>query len=742
MPRRSTIVSTELASDLSLPTTTAVIAQRQCAGPLNARNSSYPIANNLLALKQNNLATIESGMKQHGGVVHLDDPTAAFPRHAATKRDRATATKPRGRATARLSTALALTAIALVMVAPSVVSAQLRTSRIIGDGMVMQRGAKVPVWGWATAGAKVAVTFDGKPYIATADTGGAWRVSLPSMNAGGPHAMTIASNGQQLQVGDILVGDVWICSGQSNMEWVVANSNDAAQEMASANDPMIRHFKVPQSFSWTPEADLAGGSWEKADPEHVGNFTAVGYFFARDLRKTVKVPIGLINTSWGGSRIEPWMSPRALGLAPAAVAKLEADENEFEQKVTAGLRAKIGDVTDHDPGLVNGTAIWADPALDEAAWSSIEVPKAWEDVGYDGMDGIAWYRTSFMLTPDEARNGITLGLGMIDDSDESWVNGHRVGGMHNAWNIQRRYDVPASALVAGRNVVAVRVEDTGGGGGIIGEADSVFAIVGGTRRPLAGQWKFKVGAISVSSAGHMNQVPTVLWNKMVHPLLPYPIKGALWYQGESNAYPEGAVAYRTQFASMITDWRKSWNVGTFPFLWVQLANYMATDSVPNPSSGWAMLRESQTATLALPKTGEAVIIDIGETNDIHPRNKQDVGARLALAARKVAYGQTLVSSGPTYRSLTVTGNRATIALSSAVGLRTKDGGAPKAFAIAGADKHFVWANATISGTRVVVWSDAVPKPVAVRYAWGDNPLDANLYNAAGLPATPFRTDRW
>jgi sialate O-acetylesterase len=241
----------------------------------------------------------------------------------------------------------------------------------------------------------------------------------------------------------------------------------------------------------------------------------------------------------------------------------------------------------------------------------------------------------------------------------------------------------------------------------------------------------------------MNQVPTVLWNRMIHPLLPYPITGALWYQGESNANPNEAYTYRTQFASMINDWRKSWNVGTFPFLWVQLANYMATDSVPNPSSAWAMLRESQTATLKVPKTGEAVIIDIGETNDIHPRNKQDVGKRLALLARKVAYGDAnVVASGPTFRRLTIANGRATLAFDNAGGLHTRDGGPPKGFAIAGADKHFVWANAAIQGNRVVVWSDKVPMPVAVRYAWGDNPLDANLYNGAGLPAGPFRTDKW
>lgn len=636
----------------------------------------------------------------------------------------------------------ALVALISLAMAPHDARAQLRTSRIIGDGMVMQRGVGVPVWGWAAPGSRVAVAFDGRAYEARADTAGRWRVTLPAMKAGGPHAMTIASDGQQLAVRDILVGDVWICSGQSNMEWTVADASNAAREIASANDPQIRHFKVPRSWSWTPEADLAGGAWERADPAHAGNFTAVGYFFARELRKTVRVPIGLINTTWGGSRIEPWMSPRALGIDSAAAAKLMADENAVEQQRNTVLRAKIGDVPDKDPGLVGGAAVWADPALDDGAWSAIETPAQWEQAGYAGLDGVAWYRTSFTLTAAEAKSGVTLGLGTIDDSDESWVNGRRVGGMRDAWNVHRRYDVPASALVAGRNVIAVRVEDTGGGGGIAGERDSLYVSVGGAKRPLAGQWRFKVGAVRPATPANKNQVATVLWNRMVHPLLPYPIKGALWYQGESNAHPGEAFEYRTQFANMITDWRKHWDVGAFPFLWVQLANFMAVDSAPNPNSAWAMLRESQTAALALPKTGQVVTIDIGETKDIHPRNKQDVGKRLALAARRVAYGARVVASGPTYRSVAVHRDRVTVTLDNAQGLRTRDGGPPRSFAIAGADRRFVWARARISGHRVIVWSDAVTNPVAVRYAWGDNPLDANLSNAAGLPATPFRTDRW
>jgi sialate O-acetylesterase len=363
------------------------------------------------------------------------------------------------------------------------------------------------------------------------------------------------------------------------------------------------------------------------------------------------------------------------------------------------------------------------------------------------MDGIAWYRTAFDLSDAEARAGVTVGLGMIDDSDISYVNGVEVGRMMNGWNHARAYTVPASALRAGRNVIAVRVEDTGGNGGIMGTPDQLYVEVGGARRSLAGPWKFRVAAVSMNpDAQHINKVPTVIYNKMIHPLLPYAIKGVLWYQGESNADRyEDAAAYRPLFANMIRGWRRDWALGDVPFLWVQLPNYMAVDSVPPMRSAWATMRESQTAALALPRTGQAVTIDIGETENIHPKNKQDVGRRLALVARRVAYGESLISSGPTYRRHTARQGAIAVDFTNVGGglvARGDSSGRVHGFTIAGADRHFVWADARIQNGQVVVSSDRVPSPVAARYAWGNNPLDANLYNRAGLPASPFRTDAW
>jgi sialate O-acetylesterase len=625
---------------------------------------------------------------------------------------------------------------------PTALHAQLSVHRLIGDGMVLQRNVAVPVWGEAAPGDEVVVTFAGEAFKAAADGAGRWKVTLPARVAGGPYDMAVVAKAERITVSDILVGDVWIASGQSNMEWTVADSKDAEQEIRTATDSRIRHFKVPRSWSESPEGTLAGGAWEKADSARVGGFTAVGYFFARELRSDHDVPIGLINTSWGGSRLEPWMSVSALGLADGEFEQTLEREKMREQALLMALRARMGELPEAGSVFAAGIAYWADPALDETTWSELVTPGVWEEAGYQGLDGIAWYRTTFQLSPDEVRSGVRLGLGMIDDSDIVWVNGQEIGRTEWAWNRARMYDVPASILQPGRNVIAIRVEDGGGGGGIHGDPALLFIETSGAKRSLAGTWKFKVEAVSVDQEGRKNQVPTLLFNKMIHPLLRYPIKGVLWYQGESNANPADAFEYRNLFARMIEDWRGSWRVGDFPFLFVQLANYGPTEVEPAESS-WAMLRESQSAVLSLPQTGQAVTIDIGEADDIHPRNKQEVGRRLALAARNVAYGEELVYSGPVYRRHHVRDGRVLLEFDHvADGVAAGDGESRlQGFAVAGPDRRFVWAEAAIEGDGVVVWSERVPNPVAVRYAWGDNP-QANLYNGAGLPATPFRTDAW
>jgi sialate O-acetylesterase len=622
----------------------------------------------------------------------------------------------------------------------------LRLPKLFADGMVLQRETPVPVWGWATPGATVTVTLGGETARSAANADGGWAVTLPAMRAGGPHEMTVESNGTRVQIRDILAGDVWVASGQSNMEWPVDLANNAAAEVAAANDPHIRHFEVANSWSEAPADDLDGGSWAAADPQNVGEFSAVGYFFARELRKSIDVPIGLVNASWGGSNIETWLSREALGLSDSAWAEIVTLERERTAAIRDSLVVRLGTLPTVDGGLVEGRAVWADPELDDASWADIGVPSLWESAGYPGMDGVAWYRLAFTLTPDDAKQPARLSLGSIDDDDITWLNGTEVG-RTNGYATLREYAIPASLLRAGRNVLAVRVSDGAGGGGIYGNPARLSLELGGVRRALAGTWKFKVGEVSLGDDGQrVNKIPTALYNRMVHPLQRYPIKGVLWYQGESNANSvEQAAEYRALFAKLITSWRREWvGVDDFPFLWVQLPNVNAPDSAPPARTAWATQRESMTAALTLPNTGQAVTIDVGDAHELHPRNKQDVGARLALVARRVAYGQPVVASGPTYRRHTVRDGRVWIEfdnISGGLTSRAPDG-TVGGFAIAGSDRKLVWAHARIEGDRVVVWSDRVPIPVAVRYAWADNPSTANLYNREGLPAAPFRTDSW
>lgn len=633
---------------------------------------------------------------------------------------------------------------ALLPVLPA--AAQMQVSRLFADGMVMQRGMEVPVWGWAEPGTEVTVSFEGEPFAAIADGDSTWRVVLPAREAGGPFTMTLTGGGETRRVGDIWIGDVWVASGQSNMEWPVAESAEAAAEIAAGEHPLIRHFNVPWSWAERPAPRLAGGAWQVATPEHVGQFSAVGYYFARALRTQVDVPIGLLNATWGGSRLEPWMSQEALGLSAAERDAAFAAERDREAVILDRIRARIGTLPTVDAGLAEGLAHWAAPDFDDGAWVEMPVPAVWEAHGFEGLDGVGWYRTTFTLSEAEAQQGVTLGLGMIDDSDIAWVNGTEVGRTDNAWNQARLYAVPPAALRPGTNVLAVRVEDFLGGGGIAGPKDAVFLEAHTGRRALPAVWRFTVGRVTIGTNGSFqkNQVPTLLWNKMIHPLLPFPIKGVLWYQGESNASNAAdAVAYERLFQQMIRHWRAAWGQGDFPFLWVQLANFMEPDDAPPAESHWATLRAAQHAALALPHTAQAVIIDIGEADDIHPRNKQDVGRRLARAARHVAYGENLVYAGPVYRSHEVRDGQVWVRFEHVGGgLETPHGASLGGFAVAGAEGRFVWAEARIEGDQVVVWSDAVPVPAAVRYAWGNNPARANLYNAEGLPAAPFRTDAW
>jgi len=611
--------------------------------------------------------------------------------------------------------------------------------RVFGDGMVLQRDQPILVWGRADPGAGIDVALGDDRARATADAAGEWRVQLPARAAGGAPLLLRVDDGKApLELRDVLVGDVWLASGQSNMEWPIAQSADAEAEIARATDPLIRHFKIPKSWAGLPQWQLAGGEWVASSPQAAGAFSAIAHFFARELRQSGNVPIGIIDSTWGGSSIEAWMDADTQGIDGDGMVELARRLKAEDEQALAQARAKAArwQLPADDSG-------WQAAGTDAASWDDMAVPGLWEASGWNGMDGVAWYRTTFTLTADEAARGATLGVGRIDDSDTTWVNGVEVGRTHMQYDLPRVYAVPASALREGVNEVAVRVTDTGGGGGIHGPAQELFVQPAGAEpRALAGSWKFRPARITALALDdNKNQRPTLLYNAMIRPLQPLPVRGVIWYQGESNAGSvEQAMAYREQFPAMIRQWRTQFDAPQLPFLWVQLASWHS-GADQGDTSPWAVLRESQTATLSLPATAEAVAIDIGDVADIHPRNKQDVGKRLALAARHVAYGESLVYSGPAFKGAAFDDGAATLSFEGD-GLAARGGGALQGFALAGADRVFHPAIAVIEGAHVVVRSDAVPAPVAVRYAWSDAPVDANLIGASGLPASPFRSDTW
>ena len=629
----------------------------------------------------------------------------------------------------------------------TMVCGNVKLPRIIGSNMVLQRNVPVTIWGWADAREKVTIDFEGNTLSSRADKDGNWRIVFPSMPAGGPYSMTISGK-NTIRLENILLGEVWICSGQSNMEFTVSRSNNGKEEINTANYPEIRLFDVPNIIEFEPVKDVSGGKWLVCSQATVANFSAVGYFFGRDLFQDLHVPIGLISTNWGGTVIESWTSDDALYTVSQMKEDVDALRNLDLKKLEEEQKRRFDEIhnliTGTTDGIINGNAVWAELSFNDADWPVMKVPGLWENTLLPGLDGVVWFRREIEIPEEMVNKEAILSLGKIDDSDMTWINGVLVGQTSNKYDRDRTYPVPAGILKPGKNCITVRVDDTGGGGGLWSE-DSLLHLKGSHRSiALAGNWKFKINPLQysfVESVADPNDYPSILYNGMIHPLLNYAVKGAIWYQGESNAGE--AWLYRTLHPLMIKNWREKWNNPDLVFLFVQLANFKQPSPEPG-NSDWAELREAQQMTLSVPRTGMAVTIDIGESDDIHPRNKQDVGYRLSLAARKIAYNEPVVYSGPVYKSFKIIGNKIELEFDHAIsGLVASDKyGYVKGFSIAGVDQQFKWAKAFIEGNRVIVFSDAIPEPVAVRYAWADNPDDANLYNKEGLPASPFRTDTW
>ena len=619
--------------------------------------------------------------------------------------------------------------------------AEVRFADIFSSHMVLQRNIDLKIWGYANPGEKLTLNFNNKDYKIRANKDGKWEITLKPISAGGPYQMSVEGE-NKITLKDILIGDVWVCSGQSNMLWTVANSDNSKNEIANANYSNIRLFSVPLKISAEPITEMPNTSWEVCSSETIGDFSAVGYFFGRDIHLETGVPVGLIKSAWGGTCVETWTSKESI----TKLSKYEDFDKKIESfnieeernKKKQKLRSAIGEFPNGETGIKDK---WMLPETDRTNWSSMEIPNFWENIGYDDLDGIVWFSYDFDLTTKDPTGKTELHLGVIDDSDIVWINGVKVGETNWGFNKNRMYTVPNEVIKSGKNNITIRVQDRRNKGGFGATSKDFFLQNGKERVSLSGKWKFKVDEIYDNFDISPNELPSLLYNAMINPLIPFGIKGVIWYQGENNA--RRAKEYATTFPNLINNWRQDWQQGDFPFLFVQLANFGAPSNNPT-NSNWAELRESQTKTLDLKNTGMALAIDLGEAYNIHPKNKQDVGKRLSLAALKVAYNKDIVYSGPQYKSMKIKNDKAILSFNyvgSGFEIKDKDSEIQE-FEIAGKNKKFYSAFAKIDGDKIIVWSNEVKEPVEVRFAWANNPAKFNLYNKEGLPAIPFRTDNW
>lgn len=640
--------------------------------------------------------------------------------------------------------------------------AEVQLPSIISDHMVLKKGAKIPIWGKADAGEEITVSLDGRIAKGKAGPDGKWRVDLDLKDSPpGPFVMTVEGR-NKIQIHDVLVGEVWVGGGQSNMELPMKRLAKSPEEVARSANPLLRQFAVRKSPASAPMEDCEG-CWTVAGPGTTDEFSAVGYYFGKALQKALNVPVGIIKDCWGGTAIEPWISSSSVATVPDMETRAQ-DLRKLSANNIAAFNAWLKKTGREDHPSSDVSAFTTGPDSTADGWVPV---KSSGEVSAPGLPkfGAIWFRKEVTLPAVQLHDSQILEFAPVAAFDRVYWNGTLLGETtcQNFSGDQsvRRYLIPVPLLREGVNSLAVRIFSPA-----TPPAFSWPPQVGTTI--LAGNWQAKAefelpplspGTPPAPKLIPLHAVAGNLFNGMIHPILPYAITGVIWYQGESNS--KRAYAYRTAFPLLIKDWRQQWQQGDFPFYFCQLANFRPKQAAPGESD-WAELREAQLMTLSVPNTGQAVLIDIGESGDIHPQNKETASERLAYIALANHYGKKIPFSGPVYQSMKVEGGRirltfshldgglvakplpATYIVKTAAGttapyVRNSPNSELEGFAICGADHKWVWADAKIDGDAVVVWSDQVPAPTAVRYAWADNPT-CNLYNKADLPASPFRTD--
>ena len=630
------------------------------------------------------------------------------------------------------------------------VFAQLKLPSVISDNMVLQRETDVPIWGWTKPESKVTVKFMDQIKSTTADKAGEWKICFDPMPAiHKPQKMIIESDKNIVTLTNILVGEVWVCSGQSNMERSMGHLNNAEKEIADANDSKIRFFAI-KKFNFKPyESDDCEGQWIECSSKIAKKRTAVGYYFAQELRKKIDVPIGLIEAYFGGSSIGAWTSERVLKKWPELQGRFDRREKyntkkKYDSLINNDKEKWINELKKFDKGFADN---WMDSKVSSKGWEKIMLPVLWNSTKkLKNFKGTVWFRKTFYIPENWKNKKLMVTLGSIKEYDFTWLNGKEIGMMqvpYLSW-LSRRYKVDNSDYKIGKNTIVICDYNKKYGGGIICDEDNMQIFPEGEPEnaiSLDGEWFYKIGY----SGTELSKAPipfllgqhnlSTLYNSKISPIIPFGIKGVIWYQGESNQ--GNPYEYREMFPDLIGSWRDDWSQGNFPFYYVQIAPYNYNNKINS-----ALLREAQLLSMKVTNTGMAVTMDIGNPNDIHPKNKKDVGKRLALWALAKNYGFTnIVFSGPVYKKMKVDGNKILLSFDYADGLKTRDGKAPSHFEIAGIDKKFFPAIAEIKNEKIVVFNHKIKNPIAVRYGWSDV-AEPNLCNQSNLPASSFRTDKW
>ena len=637
-------------------------------------------------------------------------------------------------------------------------NARVQLSPLFSDNMVLQQLSQVPIWGEAGAGQELRIvcSWDKKEYVCKAGEDGKWQQKITTPPAGGPYEISFSSGGAKKILKNVMCGDVWLCSGQSNMEMPVRGwgcVNDYEKELADAgNYPLLRILNIQKASSYSPLENFRvvgdGDGWEVSGEDAIEQFSACGYFFGREIQKSTGVPIGLISAAYGGSCVESWMSEDAIAQIPGLKAFVEKREEVKRRGINLdSLSAKwVEAILRADAGAEAGKPVWAQAGFDDSEWSSMEVPGNISKVGLGAWDGVLWYRHEVDIPVSWAGKDLIFNLQNVDDDDWTYFNSELIG-KTEGFNVYRRYIIPGKYVKAGKNLLSIRLVDLRQDAGLLGEAQKLTLACGEEKINISGKWKYRIG----SSQSDIDEMPQLVvrrkdypgnhYNAMIKPIIPFAIKGVRWYQGETT--PSAAYQYRETFPVMIENWRRLWG-RDFPFYIVQLANFHKKQSSADEHSAWAELREAQAMTASCVKDAHyCVTLDIGDAEDIHPKNKQEVGRRLALLAGKYSYGQSdLCAASPEMCSYFLEGSSVRINFKNTGFLKTTDASsAVKGFVLAGGDHKFHFADARIEGSSVIVSCPQVPFPLAVRYAWADNP-DCNLCGENGLPVGSFRTDQW